>query len=144
LVPVIIGIKVATTPLDCVVRTTSEPWPVPNDEDDETGVTALLAWRPPLAPYLVVLGASGGGKWQIACRVADIGLRDRDDQVTGQDRRPGCPGASAFAAVVPCPRPLPHAAQQALAAQLARPLPIAATIAPHDALNPPADARPAG
>ncbi|HEX2035809.1 MAG TPA: IS110 family transposase [Chloroflexota bacterium] len=128
--PVTVGIDVAKAHLDVAARPDGERWQVPNDED---GVAALVARRRPLAPALVVLEATGGLEVLAAAALAAAGLpvavvnprQVRDfAKAVGQLAQPDALDAALLArfgeAVRPAPRPLPDAAQQALAALLAR------------------------
>jgi transposase len=128
--PVTVGIDVAKARLDVAVRPSGEQWQAPNDEG---GVAALVARLAPLAPALVVLEATGGLERLAAAALAAAGLpvavvnprpvRDFAKAV-GQLAKTDALDAALLArfaeAVRPAPRPVPDAAQQALAALLAR------------------------
>jgi transposase len=129
-VPVTVGIDVAKARLDVAVRPTGERWQAPNDEG---GLAALVERLVPLAPTLVVLEATGGLERLAAAAVAEAGLpvavvnprQVRDfARAVGQLAKTDALDAALLArfgeAVRPPPRPLPDAAQQALAALLAR------------------------
>jgi transposase len=130
LAPVTVGIDVAKARLDVAVRPTGAQWEAPNDE---AGVAALVARLAALAPALVVLEATGGLERLAAAEVAAAGLpvavvnprQVRDfAKAVGQLAKTDALDAALLArfgeAVRPPPRPLPDAAQQALAALLAR------------------------
>jgi len=128
--PVTIGIDVAKSHLDVAVPPSGEQWQVPNDED---GIQALLARLQPLEPRLIVLEASGGWELLAANSLAEAGLpvavvnprqvRDFAEAI-GQLAKTDALDAQVlarFAQVIqPPPRPLPDAAQRALAALLTR------------------------
>jgi len=128
--PVTVGIDVAKATLEIAVRPSGEQWQVPNDE---AGITALIARLQPLAPRLIVLEASGGWEVLAASSLAEAGLpvavvnprQVRDfAKAIGRLAKTDTLDAQVlarFAEVVqPDPRPLPDAAQQALAARLTR------------------------
>jgi transposase len=128
--PVTVGIDVAKARLDVAVRPGGAPWQAPNDE---AGVAALVARLAPLAPTLVVLEATGGLERLAAAALAAAGLpvavvnprQVRDfAKAVGQLAKTDALDAALLARfgadVRPAPRPLPDAAQQALAALLAR------------------------
>jgi transposase len=134
--PVTVGIDVAKAHLDIAIRPTpagapaGEPWRAPNDE---AGVAALVARLTPLGPTLVVLEATGGLERLAAAALAGAGLpvavvnprQVRDfAKAVGQLAKTDALDAALLArfgeAVRPPPRPLPDAAQQELAALLAR------------------------
>jgi transposase len=128
--PVTIGIDVAKAHLDVAARPSGERWQVPNNE---AGISQLLDRLRALAPELIVLEASGG--WEVLAAgtlaeaslpVAVVNPRQVRDfaRAIGQLAKTDALDAQVlarFAEVVhPTPRPLPDAAQQALAALLAR------------------------
>lgn len=128
--PVTVGIDVAKARLDVATRPRGEAWQVPNDE---AGVAALVARLRGLAPALVVLEATGGLERLAAAALAAAGLpvavvNPRQvrafARAVGQLAKTDALDAALLArfgeAVRPPPRPLPDAAQQALAALLAR------------------------
>jgi transposase len=128
--PVTVGIDVATARLDVAVRPSGEPGQAPNDEG---GVAALAARLAGLAPALVVLEATGGRERLAAAARAAAGLpvagvnpRQVRDFTKAVGRLATTDALDAqllarFAAAVrPAPRPGPDAAQQELAALLAR------------------------
>jgi transposase len=128
--PVTVGIDVAKARLDVAVRPSGDPWQAPNDE---AGVAALAARLVALAPALVVLEATGGLERLAAAELAAAGLpvavvnprQVRDfARAVGQLAKTDALDAALLArfgeAVRPAPRPLPDAAQQELAALLAR------------------------
>jgi transposase len=127
---VTVGIDVAKAHLDVALRPAGDPWRVANDE---AGVAALVARLGPLAPALVVLEATGGLERLAAAALAAAGLpvavvnprQVRDvAKAVGQLAKTDALDAALLArfaeAVRPPPRPLPDAAQQGLAALLAR------------------------
>jgi transposase len=128
--PVTVGIDVAKAQLDVAVRPTGDQWPVANDE---AGVAALAARLVALGPALVVLEATGGLERLAAAALAAAGLpvavvnprQVRDfakavGQLAKTDALDAALLARFAADVRPEPRPLPDAAQQELAALLAR------------------------
>jgi transposase len=128
--PVAVGIDVAKAHLDVAVWPGADQWRAPNDE---AGVAALGARLAALAPPLVVLEATGGLERLAAAALAAAGLpvavvnprQVRDfAKAVGQLAKTDALDAqllARFAADVrPPPRPLPDAAQQELAALLAR------------------------
>jgi transposase len=128
--PVTVGIDVAKAHLDVAVRPSGEQWQAPNDEG---GAAALVARLAPLGPALVVLEATGGLERLAAAALAAAGLpvavvnprQVRDfAKAVGQLAKTDALDAQLLArfadAVRPAPRPVPDAAQQELAALLAR------------------------
>jgi transposase len=128
--PVTVGLDVAKAHLDVAVRPTGVQWRAPNDA---AGVAALVDRLAPLAPALVVLEATGGLERLAAAALAAAGLpvavvnprQVRDfAKAVGQLAKTDALDAQLLArfaeAVRPPPRPLPDAAQEALAALLAR------------------------
>jgi transposase len=130
LAPVTVGIDVAKAHLDVAVRPSGDQWQAPNDA---AGVAALVARLGVLAPALVVLEATGGLERLAAAELAAAGLpvavvnprQVRDfakavGQLAKTDALDAALLARFAADVRPPPRPLPDAAQQELAALLAR------------------------
>jgi transposase len=128
--PVTVGIDVAKAHLDVAVRPSGEQWQAPNDE---AGAAALVARLVALAPALVVLEATGGLERLAAAALAAAGLpvavvnprQVRDfakavGQLAKTDALDAALLARFAADVRPPPRPLPDAAQQALATLVAR------------------------
>jgi transposase len=128
--PVTVGIDVAKARLDVAARPSGEQWSAPNDE---AGVAALAERLGRLAPALVVLEATGGLERLAAAALAAAGLpvavvdprQVRDfAKAVGQLAKTDALDAQLLArfgeAVHPAPRPVPDAAQQELAALLAR------------------------
>lgn len=128
--PVTVGIDVAKARLDVAVRPSGEQWHVANDE---AGVAALAERLAAFGPTLVILEATGGLERLAAAALAAAGLpvavvnprQVRDfakavGQLAKTDRLDAQLLARFGADVRPSPRPLPDAAQQDLAALLAR------------------------
>ena len=66
-----VGLDVATAHPDVAVRPSGETWQLPADSER---ITALLEWRRPFAPALIVLEASGGWETPVASTPAEAGL----------------------------------------------------------------------
>jgi len=129
-VPSFVGIDVSRDHLDLAVRPSGDAWSVANEAADMDALVARLA---ALAPAGIVIEATGGLEAAVAAALGEAGLpvavvnpRQARDfaKATGQLAKSDALDARMLAhfaeAIRPQVRPLPDAAQQQLAAVLAR------------------------
>jgi transposase len=128
--PLYVGLDLSKAHLDVATHPTGEARRFPHDEP---GLAALVAYLRPLAPTLVVLEATGGLETDVATAlalaalpVAVVNPRQVRDfaRALGRLAKTDTLDAAVLArfadGVRPDPRPLPDAAQQALAAAVTR------------------------
>jgi transposase len=142
-VPLVVGIEVATAPLDGALRPPGARWAVVHDD---TSMATLVARLQAMPPTRMVLEATGGDQRAVVAARAAAGLpmavvhpRHARDcaNATGPWATTEALDARALAhvaeAVRPTPRPLPEAQADELRALLARRRPWVArrTAAPH-------------
>jgi transposase len=128
--PTFVGLDVSKAHLDVALRPTGTPFRVPHTE---AGVTRLVTQLQAVHPQLIVLEATGGYETDVATALALAGLpvaivnpRQVRDFAKAVGRLAKTDGLDATVLALfaerlrPAPQPLPDAAQQALAALVAR------------------------